>query len=45
MDYEELLEKYQALLVENNHLKEEINRLKRQEGIPGQQGIPLFAGI
>jgi hypothetical protein len=41
MDYKELLEKYQALLVENNHLKEEIKRLKSQQGIPEQQGIPF----
>jgi hypothetical protein len=41
MDYKELLEKYQALLVENNHLKAEIKRLKSQQGIPEQQGIPF----
>jgi cell shape-determining protein MreC len=38
MDYKELLEKYQALLVENNRLKEEIKRLQRQQGIPEQLG-------
>lgn len=33
MDFNELLEKYQALLIENNNLKEEIGRLKAQLGI------------
>lgn len=33
MDYKELFEKYQALLVENNNLKEEVIRLKAQLGI------------
>lgn len=32
MNFEELLEKYQTLLVENNNLKEEIKRLKAQLG-------------
>jgi hypothetical protein len=41
MDYKELLEKYQALLVENNHLKKEIKRLKGQQGISERQGIPF----
>jgi hypothetical protein len=41
MDYKELLEKYKSLLIENNHLKEEIKRLKGQQGIPEQQGIPF----
>lgn len=30
MDYKELLEKYQALLIENNNLKEEVKALKAQ---------------
>lgn len=33
MDYKELFEKYQLLLVENNNLKEEIKNLKVQLGI------------
>ena len=40
MDFKELLEKYQALLTENNGLKEEIKRLKVQLGIREQQVIP-----
>jgi superfamily II DNA or RNA helicase/HKD family nuclease len=36
MDYAELLAKYQALLIENNHLKAENEKLKAQ-GIFGQQ--------
>jgi cell division protein FtsB len=36
MDYQELLKKYQALLVENDYLREEISRLKGQQGIPEQ---------
>jgi hypothetical protein len=42
MDYKKLLEKYQTLLVENNHLKAEIKRLKSHQGIPEQQGIPFY---
>ena len=37
MNFEELLEKYQALLVENNKLKEEIKRLKTQPDIEESQ--------
>jgi hypothetical protein len=33
MDYEELFEKYQTLLMENNNLKDEIIKLKAQLGI------------
>lgn len=39
MDFKELLEKYQALLTENNNLKEEINSLKAQLGIAESQVI------
>ena len=41
MDYNELLKKYQLLQTENNLLREEINRLKFQLGIPEQPGIPF----
>ncbi|MBI1986845.1 MAG: hypothetical protein HYS70_00655 [Nitrospinae bacterium] len=39
MDYEELFEKYQALLVENNSLKGENKRLKIQLGIFEQEAV------
>jgi superfamily II DNA or RNA helicase len=39
MDYNELLEKYQALLSENYSLKEEIINLKAQLRITGQQAV------
>jgi hypothetical protein len=39
MDYKELFEKYQALLVENNSLKEEIRSLKAQLGFIECQGV------
>lgn len=40
MDFKELLEKYQTLLIENNKLKEEIKSLKAQVGIREQQVVP-----
>ena len=40
MNFKELLEKYQALLIENNELKNEINNLKAQMGIVEQQDVP-----
>lgn len=40
MNFEELLEKYQAVLVENNNLKEEIKRLKAELGIDNSQTAP-----
>ncbi len=33
MKFEELFEKYQALLIENDNLKEEIRRLKAKPGL------------
>lgn len=33
MNYKELFEKYQSLLIENNNLKDEIKSLKTQFGI------------
>ena len=40
-----MLTKYHALQSENNHLKDEIKRLKLQLGIPEQPGIPFdFSG-
>ncbi|MDD3365156.1 MAG: DEAD/DEAH box helicase family protein [Syntrophomonas sp.] len=40
MKFEELLEKYQLLLTENNNLKNEIKSLKVQLGIMEQQDLP-----
>ncbi|MDF9408596.1 DEAD/DEAH box helicase family protein [Pelotomaculum isophthalicicum JI] len=40
MDFKELLEKYQTLLIENNSLKEEIMSLKAQLGIIEPQVVP-----
>lgn len=37
MDFKELFEKYQVLLIENNNLKEEMKSLKAQLGIREQQ--------
>jgi len=37
MDYKELFEKYQTLLIENNDLREELVRLKAQLGIEESQ--------
>ena len=39
MNFEELLEKYQAVLTENNNLKIEINKLKAQLGIVEQHYV------
>ena len=39
MNFEELLEKYQAVLTENNNLKIEINNLKAQLGIVEQHYV------
>lgn len=39
MDYKELFEKYQALLVENNNLREELTSLKAQLGIIERQVV------
>lgn len=40
MDFKELLEKYQELLVENSILKEEIKSLKAKYGVPEHQAVP-----
>lgn len=37
MDYQELFEKYQALLVENNNLRDELVRLRAHLGIKESQ--------
>ncbi len=39
MNFEELLEKYQALLVENSSLKEEIENLNTKLGVSKQRAV------
>jgi hypothetical protein len=41
MDYNDLLEKYHAVQLENHIVKEEIKRRKFQLGISEQPGIPF----
>lgn len=40
MDFKELLEKYQAVLIENNCFKEELKTLKKKLGISEYQAVP-----